>query len=95
MSLRALGLMPKQHSRGGKSVLLGISERGDRYLRSLLVHGARAVVRLAANKDDRLSRWINRLKATRGANKAAVALANKMARIGWAILRRNSVYQPA
>ncbi len=80
-------------SSGGKETLLGISKRGDRYLRSLLVHGARSVVRHAVNKEDRLSRWINRLKATRGANKAAVALANKMARIGWAILSRNSVYQ--
>ncbi len=78
--------MPKQHSSGGKTVLLGISNRGDRFLRSLLVHGARSVVRLAGGKDDPLSRWINRLKATRGSNKAAVALANKLARIGWAIL---------
>jgi transposase len=91
----AVGLVPKQHSSGGKAVLLGISKRGDRYLRSLLVQGARAVMRLVANKDDRLSRWINRLKATRGANKAAVALANKLARIGWAILRHDSVYQTA
>lgn len=91
----ALGLVPKQHSSGGKTVLLGISKRGDRYLRSLLVHGARSVVRLAANKDDPLSRWINKLKATRGFNKAAVALANKLARMGWAVLRRNTVYQPA
>jgi len=89
----ALGLVPKQHSSGGKAVLLGISKRGDRYLRSLLVHGARSVVRLAQSKDDQLSRWINKLKATRGANKAAVALANKLARIGWAILRQNSVYR--
>jgi transposase len=89
----ALGLVPKQHSSGGKSVLLGISKRGDRYLRSLLVHGARSVVRLAGSKDDKLSGWINKLKATRGANKAAVALANKMARIGWAILRHNSLYR--
>jgi transposase len=88
----ALGLVPKQHSSGGKTVLLGISKRGDRYLRSLLVHGARSVVRRAVGKDDRLSRWINRLRSTRGYNKAAVALANKMARIGWAILRHNSVY---
>ena len=91
----ALGLVPKQHSSGGKTVLLGISKRGDRYLRSLLVHGARSVVRQAANQDTRLSRWINRLKAERGFNKAAVALANKMARIGWAILRQGTVYQPA
>ena len=87
--------MPKQHSSGGKTVLLGISKRGDRYLRSLLVHGARSVVRLAANKDDKLSLWINTLKARRGANKAAVALANKLARIGWAILSRNTVYRAA
>lgn len=91
----ALGLVPKQHSSGGKTVLLGISKRGDRYLRSLLVHGARSVVRLAANKDDRLSRWINKIKAGRGFNKACVALANKMARIGWAMMRHNSVYRPA
>jgi transposase len=89
----ALGLVPKQHSSGGKTVLLGISKRGDRYLRSLLVHGARSVVRLAARKDDRLSRWINKLRSTRGYNKATVALANKMARIGWAILSRNNVYR--
>ena len=73
-------------------MLPGISKRGDRYLRSLLVHGARSVVRRAVGKDDRLSRWINRLRSTRGYNKAAVALANKMARIGWAILRHNSLY---
>ena len=91
----AVGLVPKQHSSGGKTVLLGISKRGDRYLRSLLVHGARAVVRQAANKDDALSRWINQLKATRGFNKTAVALANKMARMGWAILRYETVYRPA
>ena len=91
----ALGLVPKQHSSGGKTVLLGISKRGDRYLRSLLVHGARSVVRLAASKDDGLSRWINKIKAGRGFNKASVALANKMARIGWVILRHNSLYRPA
>ena len=91
----ALGLVPRQHSSGGKSVLLGISKRGDRYLRSLLVHGARSVVRQAARKDDRLSRWINRIKAERGHNKAVVALANKLARIGWAVLHNRSTYQAA
>ncbi|MCP4406534.1 MAG: IS110 family transposase [Gammaproteobacteria bacterium] len=89
----AVGLVPRQHSSGGKDVLLGISKRGDRYLRSLLVHGARSVVGRAANKDDRLSRWINKVRAERGFNKAAVALANKMARIGWAILAHKTVYQ--
>ena len=90
-----MGLVPRQHSSGGKSVLLGISKRGDRYLRSLLVHGARAVVRQAAHKDDRLSRWINKIRAQRGYNKASVALANKLARIGWVVLYNRSVYQAA
>lgn len=89
----SIGLVPKQHSSGGKNVLLGISKRGDRYLRSLLVHGARAVVIQATNKEDRLSRWINKLRAERGYNKATVALANKMARIGWAVLANNTVYR--
>jgi len=73
-------------------VLLSISKRGDRYLRSLLVHGARSVVSRAANKDDRLSCWINKVRAARGFNKAAVALANNMARIGWAVLAHKTVY---
>ena len=84
----SLGLVPRQHSSGGKEVLLSISKRGDRYLRSLLVHGARSVV-------IRLSRWINKVKAERGFNKAVVALANKMARIGWAVLVNKTVYQIA
>lgn len=91
----SLGLVPRQHSSGGKEVLLGITKRGDSYLRSLLVHGARSVLRQASGKDDRLSRWMQRLVAERGMNKATVALANKMARIGWAVLRCNTVYQPA
>lgn len=91
----ALGLVPRQHSTGGKPLLLGISKRGDRYLRSLLVHGARSVVRQAEHKDDRLSRWINTVRARRGYNKAVVALANKLARIGWAVLHHRSVYQAA
>jgi len=89
----AVGLVPRQHSSGGKNTLLGISKRGDRYLRSLLVHGARAVVRQAENKEDRLSRWINTIRAQRGYNKAVVALANKLARLGWAVLAHNTVYQ--
>ena len=91
----SLGLVPRQHSSGGKEVLLGISKRGDRYLRSLLVHGARSVVIQAAKKDDRLSRWVNKVKAARGFNKAVVALANKMARTGWAVLANKTVYQAA
>lgn len=89
----SMGLVPRQHSSGGKNNLLGISKRGDRYLRSLLVHGARSVVTMAAGKEDPLSRWINRVREDRGWNKAVVALANKMARIGWAVLRHNTCYQ--
>lgn len=90
----AVGLVPRQHSSGGKDTLLGISKRGDRYLRSLLVHGARSVVSRADGKDDRLSQWVTRIKNQRGPNKAAVALANKLARIGWAVLANKTVYQP-
>ncbi len=91
----SIGLVPRQNSSGGKDTLLGISKRGDRYLRSLLVHGARAVVSRAKGKDDPLSRWINRIRAARGMNKATVALANKMARMGWAVLAHNTHYKPA
>lgn len=91
----AHGLVPRQHSSGGKQVLLGISKRGDAYLRAQLVHGARSVLSRAHRKDDRLSRWACRVQAERGFNKAAVALANKMVRIGWAVLRHGTVYQPA
>ncbi|ACL06872.1 Transposase [Desulfatibacillum aliphaticivorans] len=89
----SLGVVPRQHSSGGKDNLLGISKRGDRYLRSLLVHGARSTVRAAANKDDQLSQWINRLRERRGIHKASVALANKMARIGWAVLHNKTTYR--
>lgn len=89
----SIGLVPRQHSSGGKDVLLGISKKGDGYLRSLLVHGARAVVTQAGKKKDRFSLWINRIVVERGFNKAIVATANKMARIGWAVLRHNSHYQ--
>jgi transposase len=88
-----LGLVPRQHSTGGKPRLLGISKRGDKYLRTLLIHGARAVVAQAQHRDDSLSRWINGIKARAGANIAAVALANKNARIIWALLRRDTSYE--
>ena len=84
----SLGLVPRQHSTGGKPHLLGISKRGDGYLRTLLIHGARAVMRVNRRQDTPLARWIQRLEQTRGANKAAVALANKLARIGWALLKQ-------
>ncbi|WP_177418221.1 IS110 family transposase [endosymbiont of Lamellibrachia barhami] len=89
----SLGLVPRQHSSGGKERLLGISKRGDRYLRSLLVHGARAILYRASAKDDRLSCWAEKIRQKRGFNKAVVALANKLARIGWAVLANRTVYQ--
>ena len=90
-----LGVVPRQHSTGGQTTLLGISKQGDAYVRSLLIHGARAAVIQAAKKNDALSQWINRIRAERGYNKATVAYANKMIRIGWAILRHNTTFQVA
>lgn len=84
-----LGLTPRQHSTGGKARLLGISKRGDTYLRTLLIHGARAVVRTAARYDDALSRWVHDLVIRRGIHKATVAVANKLARQMWAELAYN------
>jgi transposase len=90
----SLGLTPRQHSSGNKDRLLGISKRGDPYLRSLLVHGARAAIWASRNKDDRLSRWAKDLAARRHPNIAAVALANKTVRMAWAILKNEEDYQP-
>lgn len=82
-----LGLVPRQHSSGGKPLLLGISKRGDAYVRTLLVHGARAVLRTAArHPSDALCRWALSVQERRGKNKAIVAVANKMARQLWAQL---------
>jgi transposase len=88
-----LGLVPKQHSSGGKTRLLGIHKHGDSYLRGLLVHGARSVLRTAANKPDDRSRWLMSLATRRHHNIATVAQANKTARIAWAILAREEHYR--
>ena len=90
----SLGLTPRQHSTGGKDRLLGISKRGDPYLRSLLVHGGRSVIRTAKGKEDRLSQWVMSLVARSHPNVAAVAMANKTARIAWAMIRNGTDYQP-
>jgi len=90
----AFGLTPKQHSSGGKERLLGISKRGDVYLRSLLIHGARAVIHNAKDKDDRLSQWVTRLAARSHPNLAATALANKTTRMAWAMLKNGTDYKP-
>ena len=81
-----LGLVPRQSSSGDKQVLLGISKRGDRYLRTLLIHGARAVLSHCKDSENDYGRWVARKKATLSHNKAAVALANKNARIIWSML---------
>ena len=83
----SLGLVPKQYSSGDEPQLLGISKRGDKYLRTQLIHGARAVVSRIDGRTDPLSVWLQGLVARRGKNKAAVALANKTARRLWAIWR--------
>ena len=90
----SLGIVPRQHSSGGKDTLLGISKRGNGYLRCLLIQGAKAVVSRANTKNDKLSQWINRLVQTRGHNRACVAYANKMARMAWAITVSGEEYSP-
>ncbi len=88
----AVGLVPKHTGTGGKVRLGGISKRGDRYLRQVLIHGARAVVSHIGEKQDRLSCWLRRLVARRGMNKAVVALANKNARMAFALIHKDEPY---
>lgn len=88
-----LGLVPRQHSTGGKVRLLGLSKRGNAHLRSLLIHGGRALLINTGKKKDARSRWAEKLKEKVGMNKAAVALANKNARTIWAILTRKTEYE--
>jgi transposase len=88
-----LGLVPREHSTGGRPRLLGISKRGAVYLRTLFVHGARATLRWVDTKPDDRSQWLKALIARRGQNRAAVALANQNARSVWALLAHNQEYQ--
>lgn len=88
-----LGLVPRQHSSGGKQTLLGISKRGDSYLRTLLIHGARAVLRVAERKAEHAGSWLAGIMRRRNQNVAAVALANKNARIVWALLAHDRVFE--
>lgn len=90
-----LGLVPRQRSSGGKSRLFGISKRGDRYLRTLMIHGARAVLGKAGGKTDARSQWIGRMRERRHPNVVAVALANKNARIVWSVLSSGEGYRPS
>jgi len=89
-----LGLVPRHRASGGRTVLLGISKRGDRYLRTLLIHGARSAMRTIERRRTARGAWAGRLKLRRGSNVAAVALANKNARVLWALLTRGESYRP-
>lgn len=89
-----LGLIPKEHSSGGKQHLYGISKQGDAYLRTLLIHGARSALRCAGDKPDKILAWAKKIQERSGYNVAAVALAHKMARVIWAILAHGRQYVP-
>lgn len=89
-----LGLVPRQHSSGDRQVLMNMTKKGDKHLRTLFIHGARAVVRVATNNNDgHMNQWVNQLKERRGFNKTTVAVANKNARIIWSMLRNETEYQ--
>jgi transposase len=89
-----LGLVPKQHSSGGKERLGRISKRGDGYLRKLLVHGARTVLLWSRRKKENRSAWQEALLARRPTNVVLVAMANKTARVVWAMLSRGETFRP-
>lgn len=88
-----LGLVPRQHSTGGKTRLLGISKRGDPYLRKLFIHGGRAVLSRVKREEHQFGGWLNRLEARSPRNVAIVAMANKIARMAWAVLTSGQSYQ--
>ncbi len=88
-----MGLVPRQHSSGNRQRIFGISKRGDRHLRTLLIHGARAVVRTSTARNDTQATWIRELQARRGAAKTIVAVANKNARIIFAMLKAGTEYR--
>jgi transposase len=88
-----LGLVPRQKSSGNKTVLLGISKRGDRYIRTLLIHGGRSVVRRSVSAESKRYQWVKEKMLRSGVNKTAFAVANKNARIIWALLAKNENYK--
>jgi transposase len=89
-----MGVVPREHSTGGKQKLLGISKRGNSYLRRLFIQGARAVLQQRTKQTSGLSTWLEQLAARTHPNVAAVALANKLARIAWAVLAKEEPYRP-
>ena len=90
-----MGVVPREHSTGGQQKLLGISKRGNSYLRRLFVQGARAVLLQRTKQSSGLSAWLAQLTSRTHRNVAAVALANKLARIAWAVLAKNEQYRPS
>ena len=90
-----LGLVPRQITTGGKTKLIGISKHGNRYLRKLFIHGARTVLHLVKDRDTPITQWADGLKERAHVNVAAVAMANKMARIAWAVLTKGERYRPS
>ena len=90
----SLGLVPKQYSTGGKTVLLGISKRGDKQIRRLLVQGARSIMLRIDKREDALGTWVRELLTRRHSNVVACALANKLARIVWAVQAKGGQYRP-
>jgi len=90
----SLGLVPRQYSTGGKTTLLGISKRGDKHIRQLLVQGARSVIQHIDKREDALGPWVRELLTRRHSNVVACALANKLARIVWAVLAKGGQYDP-
>jgi transposase len=90
-----MGVVPREHSTRGQRKLLGISKRGNSYLRRLFVQGARAVLLQRTKQSSGLSAWLAQLTSRTHRNVAAVALANKLARIAWAVLAKNEQYRPA
>jgi transposase len=89
-----MGVVPGEYSTGGKQKLLGISKRGNSYLRRLFIQGARAVLQQSTKQTSGLSAWLANLKARTHTNVAAVALANKLARMAWAVLAKDEPYRP-
>lgn len=89
-----LGLVPRQYSTGGQQRLLGITKRGNPYLRRLLIHGARSVILHTDRERHRMGVWVNQLESRAHRNVAVVALANKLARMSWAVLTQQSIYRP-
>ena len=90
-----IGLVPRQYSTGGRTRLLGISKRGNRYLRRLLIHGARAVIHKVDRRPHRFGNWLTQLEQRAHRNVVAVSVANKIARIAWAVQRRSEPYRAA